>query len=123
MNPVREMRRICNTVSEAPGYRTLQQFSGGDVCQLKVMLNALGLCKKGGTIPARGGDVNLFTSDLVPAIDAFRETEKMRTSQNDGSPAGLVEEETVTHLRAALERAGQAIEVRKTLLESTQVRR
>ncbi|MEP6763528.1 MAG: hypothetical protein ABJB66_04410 [Gemmatimonadaceae bacterium] len=87
------------------------------------MLGALGFYKKGETLPARGGDGNLFTLDLVPAINAFRDSEKMGTPQNGGSPPGLVDEETVSHLWAALERAGKAADVRKTLLESVQVRR
>ena len=41
--PVAELRRIYDNISQTLGYRTLQQFSGGDVWQLKVMLNALGL--------------------------------------------------------------------------------
>ena len=40
--PVAEMRRIYDAVSQTLGYRTLQQFSGADVWQLKVMLQALG---------------------------------------------------------------------------------
>src|SRR5687767_6117122 len=40
--PLEELRRIYDSISQTLGYRTLQQFSGGDVMQLKVMLHALG---------------------------------------------------------------------------------
>ena len=122
-NPVGEMRRIYDAVSQTLGYRTLQQFSGGDVYQLKVMLNALGFYKKGDSIPARGTDVNLLTADAVAAVDAFRASEKMGTPANGGSPAGLVDDETVARLWAALERAGKARAVRQQLLDVTMVRR
>jgi uncharacterized Ntn-hydrolase superfamily protein len=41
-DPVTERRRIYSAISQTLGYRTLQQFSGGDVWQPKVMLHALG---------------------------------------------------------------------------------
>lgn len=122
-DPVGEMRRIYNAVSQTLGYRTLQQYSGGDVYQLKVILNALGFYRKGDTVAARGGDANLFTVETVTAIDAFRTSEKMGTPGNGGSPAGLVDAETVERLWAALERAGKAGAVRKQLLDVTMVRR
>lgn len=122
-DPVGEVRRIYDAVSQTLGYRTLQQFSGGDVFQLKVMLNALGFYKKGDTIPATGQDVTLFTAETVAAIDAFRASEKMGTPQVGGSPAGLVDGETVDRLWAALTRAGKANEVRKALMDNTAIRR
>ena len=122
-DPVGELRRIYDAVSQTLGYRTLQQFSGGDVFQLKVMLNALGFYKKGDTIPATGQDVTLFTAETVAAIDAFRASEKMGTPQVGGSPAGLVDGETVDRLWAALTRAGKANEVRKALMDNTAIRR
>ena len=122
-DPVGELRRIYDAVSQTLGYRTLQQFSGGDVFQLKVMLNALGFYKKGDTIPATGQDLTLFTAETVAAIDAFRASEKMGTPQVGGSPAGLVDGETVDRLWAALTRAGKANEVRKALMDNTAIRR
>ena len=122
-NPVGEMRRIYDAVSQTLGYRTLQQYSGGDVYQLKVMLNALGFYKKGESVAARGGDANVFSAEAIAAVDAFRASEKMGTSSVGGSPAGLVDTETVARLWAALERAGKAREVRQALLDVTMVRR
>jgi uncharacterized Ntn-hydrolase superfamily protein len=49
--PLEELRRIYNAVSQTLGYRELSQFTGGDVFQLKVMLNALGFFKKGEVFP------------------------------------------------------------------------
>ena len=122
-DPVGELRRIYDAVSQTLGYRTLQQYSGGDVYQLKVMLNALGLYKKGETLTARMPDVNLYTADVIVAVDAFRLSERMGTPQVGGSPTGLVDDETVERLWAALKRAGKDVEVRRTLLEVVQVRR
>ena len=122
-DPVGELRRIYDAVSQTLGFRTLEQFSGGDVYQLKVMLNALGFYKKGETVPARGPDANLYTAETVSAVDAFRASEKMGTLSAGGSPAGLVDDETVARLWAALERAGKATEVRRALLDATAIRR
>ena len=125
-DPVGELRRIYDAVSQTLGYRTLEQFSGGDIYQLKVMLNALGFYKKGETVAppgGRGGDANVYTAETVAAVDAFRASEKMGTPQVGGSPAGLVDAETVARLWAALERAGKANDVRKALLDVTMIRR
>lgn len=122
-DPVGELRRIHDAVSQTLGYRTLEQFAGGDVYQLKVMLNALGFYKKGETVQASGPGANLYTAETVLAVDAFRTSEKMGTPQVGGSPAGLVDAETVERLWAALDRAGKATEVKKFLLATTQIRR
>ena len=122
-DPVGELRRIYDAASQTLGYRTLEQFSGGDVYQLKVMLNALGLYKKGETLSARMPEANLFTAETVAAVDAFRTSEKMGTPSVGGSPAGLVDRETVARLWSALERAGKATAVRQMLLDITMVRR
>jgi len=122
-DPLGELRRIYDAVSQTLGYRTLEQFSGGDVYQLKVMLNALGFYKKGETMSARVSEANLLTTETVAAVDAFRASENMGTPAIGGSPAGLVDRETVARLWAALERAGKATLVRQTLLDGTMVRR
>ncbi|MGV3710471.1 MAG: DUF1028 domain-containing protein [Gemmatimonas sp.] len=122
-DPVGELRRIYDAVSQTLGYRTIQQYSGGDIYQLKVMLNALGFYKKGDSVSSRGADANLFTPETMTAVDAFRTSEKMGTPQVGGSPSGLVDPETVERLWAALERAGKATQVRQALLDITMVRR
>ena len=123
VDPVGELRRIYNTVSQTLGYRTLQQYAGGDVYQLKVMLNALGLYRAGDTLTPRMADANLFSSDVIAAVDAFRAGEGMGTPALGGSPAGLVDAETVERLWAALAKAGKATSVRQQLLDITMVRR
>ncbi len=120
--PVAELRRIYDAISGTLGHRTLQQFSGPDVWQLKVMLHALGLVGTPGTPLARSADANIYTEEAIAAVDAFRAAEKLSVPAL-GSPAGLVDAETVERLWAALGRAGKAHEVRRLLLETTAVRR
>jgi uncharacterized Ntn-hydrolase superfamily protein len=120
-DPVAELRRIYNSISQTLGYRTLQEFSGGDVAQLKVMLQALGYYRATEPpIDLRAQGVNAYTPDVVAAVNAFRASEKLG---GGGSPPGLVDPETVQRLWAALERAGKARAVREQLLDATAVRR
>jgi len=122
-DPVAEMRRIYDAVSQTLGYRTLQQFSGADVWQLKVMLQALGLyAKNDPPIDARSAGASAFTPDVVAAVDAFRASEKLG-GPAVGSPSGLVDPEMVQHLWAALEREGKAKAIREKILDVIQVRR
>jgi uncharacterized Ntn-hydrolase superfamily protein len=121
--PVAEMRRIYDAISQTLGYRTLQQFSGGDVWQLKVMLQALGLYKpNAGALDARAPGANVFDGEVIASVDAFRASDKLG-GPAVGSPSGLVDPETVSHLWAALGRAGKAQSVRQQLLDITRVRR
>jgi uncharacterized Ntn-hydrolase superfamily protein len=120
--PVAELRRIYSTISQTLGYRTLQQMEGGDVWQLKVMLNALGYYRSNETPLVRGRDATLYTPEAVAAVDAFRAAERLSLPAV-GSPPGLVDDETVARMWAALERAGKADAVRRSLLDATAVRR
>ena len=45
--PVAELRRIYSTVSQTLGFRSLQQFSGRDVWQVKLIMHALGYYRSG----------------------------------------------------------------------------
>lgn len=120
--PVAELRRIWDRISQTLGYRELQQFSGNDVWQLRVMLHALGLYRADlGDIP-RNRSNSLYTQDLVEAVDAFRDAHGLSTPQR-GSPSGLVDAQTVAELWQALETAGKAATVREAILDATLVRR
>jgi uncharacterized Ntn-hydrolase superfamily protein len=120
-DPVAELRRIYDNVSQTLGYRTLQEFSGADVAQLKIMLQALGYYRANeAPLDMRAPGMNLYSSDVIAAVNAFRSAERIG---GPGSPAGLVDGETVAKLWAALERTGKSREVRERLLEATAVRR
>jgi hypothetical protein len=64
----------------------------------------------------------VYTAETVAAVERFRAGERL-SDPAVGSPAGLVDAETVARLWAALERAGQAQRVRELLLDATAVRR
>jgi uncharacterized Ntn-hydrolase superfamily protein len=121
--PVAELRRIYNAISQTLGYRELQSFSGNDVWQLKVMLHALGFYR-----PAVAGSLvrdsvaTEYTAETISAVDAYRASEKL-AGPGLGSPSGLVDRETVERLWAALGRMGKAESVRRELMEVTAVRR
>ena len=120
--PVRELRRIYDGISQTLGYRTLQAYSGADVWQLKVILHALGHYRSGERQLARGDDASAYTPETVAAVNTFRASEGL-AGPDVGAPAGLVDEETVVRLWAALERVGKAGSVREQLLDLTAVRR
>jgi uncharacterized Ntn-hydrolase superfamily protein len=120
--PVAELRRIWNAVSQTLGYRTLEQFSGNDVWQVRVMLNALGQYRPELTTIPRNRENLLFSNDIIDAIDTFRAAQGLSTPAA-GSPAGLVDEETVARLWVALETAGKTQQVRQTILDATLIRR
>lgn len=120
--PVGELRRIYNTISQTLGYRTLQQQSGSDIWQLKLMLHALGLFRAGEAELTRDGESDLYTPEVVEAVDAFRRSQGL-TDGPSGSPPGLVDEATVERLWEALEAEGKGDALRRRIVELTQVRR
>src|SRR5215211_2592941 len=121
--PVAELRRIYNTISQTIGFRTLEQFAGNDIWQLKVILNALGHYRPNETELKRDvPDALVYTAEAMAAVDAFRAAEKL-SGVAAGSPAGLVDDDTVDRMWAALQKAGKADSVRRSLLETAAVRR
>ena len=120
--PVAELRRVYNAISQTLGFRPLEQFSGNDVWQLRVMLHALGHLEPGTPTLRRTASSARYTDDVIAAVDAFRTSERLSTSAS-GSPPGLVDAETVARLWAALELVGKAHAVREQLLEVVAVRR
>lgn len=112
-DPVAELRRVYDAVSQTLAYRTLQRFDGRDVLQLRVILDALGyLSFKRSPDADRLGSV--YTEDLIEAVDTFRRDQGLSTA-DAGSPSGLVDRQMVERLWAALERTGKAKEVRERI--------
>jgi uncharacterized Ntn-hydrolase superfamily protein len=120
--PVAELRRIYDAISQTLGYRELQAFSGNDVWQLKILLHALGYFQPGTAELERGPDAGLYTAEAVDAVERFRADQGLSTRQN-GSPPGYVDADVVARLWAALEADGRADQVRRRILDLTQVRR
>lgn len=122
-HPVAELRRIYDTISETLGFRTLQQFTGRDVWQLKLILHELGYFRSDRDLTERNDPYAFrYTTEVVDAVERFRAAEGLATSER-GSPPGLVDGETVERLWAALARSGKAEQVREQIRELTAVRR
>ena len=119
---VAELRRIYDTVSGSLGYRTLQEFAGNDVAQLKIMLHALQLYRPGVDDIPRDAAFRTFDAEAVQAVEAFRASAGLSTAA-DGSPAGLVDDEMVSALWQALADRGLAPAVRQELRSLTRIRR
>lgn len=117
--PVREVRRIYDTISETLGFRTLRQFAGGDVLQLEIMLHALGYFRPDEPeldLEAPGADV--YGPEVMEAVDRFRADQGWQTAVS-----GYVDERTVERLWSRLEEAGDADEVRRRILAIARVSR
>jgi len=119
--PVNELRRQFQAVSQTLGYRTLEEFVGSDVWQLRVVLHALGFFGDAREELPRNEGWNVFTPELALAVDRFREARGLSTPE-DGSPSGLVDGPTVKELWVALEEGGRAVEIRKALRGATRIR-
>ena len=116
--PVVELRRVYNTISRTLGYRSLQQYSGPDVWQLKIILHALSYYRAGES-PLEGGDeAQLYTDEAIEAVDAFRTDQGLATALR-----GYVDPQTVALLWQQLENLGIADEIQMDLLETVSVRR
>ena len=120
--PVAELRRIYNTVSQTLGFRVLEQFTGNDVWQLKVMLHAAGYFRPNTPALTRDSTASRYTPEAIAAVDAFRAAEGL-SGPRLGSPPGLVDAEMVDRLWAQLERTGKARAVREQLLDVLAIRR
>lgn len=116
--PVRELRRIYDTASETLGFRTLEQFIGRDVLQLKIMLHALGYFRSGEKeIDVKSPQANVYTADVVEAVDKFRSSQGWQTTV-----PGYVDARTIERLWKRLEEAGRADAIRRRLLDLQRVR-
>jgi peptidoglycan hydrolase-like protein with peptidoglycan-binding domain len=121
LEPVAELRRVYDAVSQQLGFRTLQQFSGKDVLQLEILLEALGYLASAGS-GKEGEETAVFTPELAKAVDLFRKAEGLSTPES-GSPSGLVDRDTVDRLWERLEASGKAVSVRERIRELTAVTR
>lgn len=119
--PVGELRRIHDAISQTLGYRTLEHPAGNDIWQLRVILHALGYFRPEQAELERGPDATLYTLEVVGAVDRFRGDRGLATPGL--TPPGLVDGETVAHLWQALDEQGKTDEVRRRLLEVVQIRR
>jgi uncharacterized Ntn-hydrolase superfamily protein len=116
--PIEEMRRIYDTASETLGFRTLEQPLGRDVLQLKMMLHALGyLGAKDKEFDARAAQANLYTQEVVEAVDKFKAAQGWQTTV-----PGFVDARVIAQLWRRLEEAKRADEIRKRMLDLLRVR-
>lgn len=116
-DPVAEMRRVYDAITQTLGFRELAQVRGNDVFQLKIMLNALGYFRSDEALPADLEDRTLYTQEAVDAVDAFR-----RAQGWAGAP-GLVDAPAVERMWSLLEEQGKADAVRERLLSLQLIRR
>lgn len=121
--PVAELRRIYDTISATLGFRELQQQTGNDVWQVKLILHALGFYRPDETSLEREDGWQMYDDEIVRAVDAFRAAHDLSTPEAGRSPSGLVDTETVALFWTELERAGKAAELRAMIRELTAVRR
>lgn len=116
--PVAELRRIHDAVSQKLGYRALSLFSGGDVLQLRVLLEEAG-CGDPPPLGEPGEDgydpaLRVFDPPLADAVDRCRESLGLSTPAN-GSPPGLADGEFLSLVRARVEAAGRGAALRARL--------
>ncbi len=115
--PVGEMRRIYDTISETLGYRELRQFEGNDVVQLKVILHALGYLQTE-LLELEDPMISVYDELTIAAVDRFRSDQQWGTAVS-----GYVDARTIDRLWISLEETGQADKVRGQLLEFARVDR
>jgi len=117
--PVGEMRRIYDTISETLGYRELRQFEGSDVVQLKVILHALGYLEtESPELALEDSMISVYDETVIAAVDRFRTDQEWGTAVS-----GYVDARTIDQLWTRLEEIGQADRVRGQLLELARVDR
>jgi uncharacterized Ntn-hydrolase superfamily protein len=117
-DPLAEMRRVYNAISETLGFRELAQVSGNDVFQLKLMLNALGYFRPGQELTNELEERTVYTKEAIDAVDAFRKANRM-----DGAHPGLVDGLAIQRMWSLLEEQGKANAVRERLLAVQRINR
>jgi len=107
--PVGEMRRVYDAITEKLGFRPLQQVVGADVFELKLALHALGYYRPEVDSLPQDADALRYTADLVPAVGRFRQ------SLGFSPEPAVVDAELAGRLWKALDTAGKAGAVRRRL--------
>jgi uncharacterized Ntn-hydrolase superfamily protein len=107
-NPLAEMRRVYNTISEKLGFREIQQQSGNDIGELKIMLHELGYLKDDPAAESNDQRRNVYTQDAVDAVDKFKVAQGWKTSV-----PGFVDAEVIDRLWSELAKAGKAEALRQ----------
>jgi uncharacterized Ntn-hydrolase superfamily protein len=116
--PVGELRRIYDTAGETLGFRSLEQFMGRDIVQLKMMLQALGFFRKGeAEFDARAPQANVYNQEAVEAVDRFRAAQGWQTTV-----PGFVDARTIERLWRRLDEAGRSDDIRRRLMDLQRVR-
>lgn len=118
--PVDELRRVYDSISETLGYRVLQSFQGRDIHQLAIMLSALGYVPEDSKGTETGQGPLVYSPALITAVDAFRAAQGLAGEE---APPGYVDRAIVDRMWAELAAQGKSEAVRKRLLELTQVTR
>jgi uncharacterized Ntn-hydrolase superfamily protein len=116
-DPVAEMRRVYNTISETLGFREIVQTAGNDIWQLKIMLNALGYFRAGQELPNDLQNRTLYDQEAVDAVNAFRRAQRWA-----GEP-GLVDARAIERMWSLLEQQGKANAVRERFLAIQRITR
>jgi uncharacterized Ntn-hydrolase superfamily protein len=117
--PVGELRRIYDTISETLGFRTLRQFKGNDIVQLKIILNALGYYNAGVSgLPLEDLSLSNYDLETIQAVDRFRSDQGWGTSV-----PGLVDARTIEQLWLRIDESGRTDEIRRQLMEIARVTR
>jgi uncharacterized Ntn-hydrolase superfamily protein len=119
-NPLAEMRRVYGTISEKLGFRELQQQTGNDVIELKMMLHELGWLKDD---PNADGEAQrrlraVYTQEAVEAVDRFKVAQGWKTSV-----PGYVDGEVIDRLWSELEKAGKAESLRRRFHDMERITR
>ena len=118
-HPVAEVRRIYDTISETLGFRTLQEFGGQDVVQLKLILHALGYWRPElSAVPLDEAGLERYDAEAIDAVSRFRSDQGWQNAV-----AGLVDARTIERLWLRLSEAGLADDLRRRILEIARVSR
>jgi uncharacterized Ntn-hydrolase superfamily protein len=118
---VAELRRTHDAVAGTLGHRSLQAYSGGDVAQLKIILNLLGYLRP--DLAELPREVLMdFDEETRAAVDAFRADHGLPAADM-GVPPSLVDREVVALLWSELAAAELEVEARRRIRPYTQIRR